>query len=54
MSHRKLESTRPATTETSAQTISVLLIGVGVALYPLCRWYAGVKQRSRNPWLSYV
>lgn len=23
-------------------------------LYPLCRWYAGVKQRSRNPWLSYL
>lgn len=24
------------------------------SLYPLCRWYARVKSRSRNPWLSYV
>ena len=29
-------------------------IGVVMVLYPLCRWYAGVKQRSRNPWLSYL
>ncbi len=27
---------------------------VVVALYPVCRWYAGLKQRSRNPWLSYL
>jgi uncharacterized membrane protein len=25
-----------------------------VALYVPCRWFAGVKQRSRNPWLSYL
>jgi uncharacterized membrane protein len=25
-----------------------------VALYPLCRWYAGVKTRSHAPWLSYL
>jgi uncharacterized membrane protein len=24
------------------------------AMYPLCRWYAAVKQRSNNPWLSYL
>jgi uncharacterized membrane protein len=29
-------------------------IGVVVALYPLCRWYAGVKARSRSGWLSYL
>jgi hypothetical protein len=23
-------------------------------LYPLCRWYAGVKQRRRDWWLSYL
>ena len=23
-------------------------------LYPLCRWFAGVKQRSSEPWLSYL
>jgi len=21
-------------------------------LYPLCRWFAGVKQRRNDPWLS--
>ena len=28
--------------------------GVALALYPLCRWFAGVKQRRRDAWLSYV
>ena len=27
---------------------------VVVTMYPLCRWYAAVKQRSNNPWLSYL
>jgi uncharacterized membrane protein len=32
-----------------------LLWGIVVLLlYPLCRWYAGVKQRHKNAWLSYV
>jgi hypothetical protein len=27
----------------------------GIALlYPLCKWFAGVKQRRRNWWLSYL
>lgn len=25
-----------------------------LALYPLCRWFAGVKARNRSPWLSYL
>jgi uncharacterized membrane protein len=29
-------------------------IGLVAALYPLCRWYAGVKARSTSPWLSYL
>jgi uncharacterized membrane protein len=29
-------------------------LGVVLLLYPLCRWYAGVKQRSRSAWLSYL
>lgn len=29
------------------------LAGV-LALYPLCRWFAGVKQRRRDWWLSYL
>lgn len=27
---------------------------VVVMLYPLCRWYAGVKARNKSPWLSYL
>jgi uncharacterized membrane protein len=27
---------------------------VVVTMYPLCRWYAALKQRSSNPWLSYL
>ncbi|HEX3968161.1 MAG TPA: heparan-alpha-glucosaminide N-acetyltransferase domain-containing protein [Edaphobacter sp.] len=27
---------------------------VVIALYPLCRWYAALKQRSGNPLLSYI
>jgi hypothetical protein len=27
---------------------------VVVVLYPLCRWYAGVKQRRTDAWLSYL
>jgi uncharacterized membrane protein len=29
-------------------------IGGVLALYPLCKWYAEVKRRSKNPWLSYL
>jgi uncharacterized membrane protein len=29
-------------------------IGVVVALYPACRWFAGLKQRRKDWWLSYV
>jgi uncharacterized membrane protein len=28
--------------------------GVVLALYPLCRWFAGVKQRRHDAWLSYL
>jgi uncharacterized membrane protein len=29
-------------------------IFVVVALYPLCRWFAAVKRRRRDAWLSYI
>lgn len=29
-------------------------LGVVIALYPLCRWFAGVKRRRREFWLSYL
>jgi len=25
-----------------------------LVLYPACRWFARVKQRRRDPWLSYL
>ena len=27
---------------------------VVLALYPACRWFAGVKARRREAWLSYL
>lgn len=38
----------------SLPVVYMVWIAVVVALYPLCRWYAGVKRRSSNPWLSYL
>jgi uncharacterized membrane protein len=35
-------------------TVYAVTLLVVAALYPLCRWYAGVKQRRRDPWLSYL
>jgi len=29
------------------------IIGV-LLLYPLCKWFAGVKQRHKDWWLSYL
>ena len=29
-------------------------VGIVVVLYPLCRWFAGVKARRRDWWLSYM
>jgi uncharacterized membrane protein len=29
-------------------------LGVVIAVYPLCRWYAAVKQRRRDWWLGYL
>lgn len=34
--------------------VYLVWLGVVVALYPLCRWFAGVKQRRRDAWLSYL
>jgi uncharacterized membrane protein len=32
----------------------VVWVGVVVALYPLCRWFAGIKARRRDWWASYL
>ncbi len=29
-------------------------VGVVVLVYPACRWYAGLKARCSDPWLSYL
>ena len=34
--------------------VYAIWFGVVLALYPVCRWFAGVKQRRRDAWLSYL
>lgn len=34
--------------------VYLVWLGVVTLLYPLCRWYARVKLRSRSGWLSYI
>jgi uncharacterized membrane protein len=38
----------------SLPVVYFVWIIVVMALYPFCAWYAGVKRRSSNPWLSYL
>jgi len=38
----------------SLPLVYLLWAFVVIAMYPLCRWYAALKQRSNNPWLSYL
>jgi uncharacterized membrane protein len=38
----------------SLPVVYIVWASVIAALYPFCRWMAGVKSRSRAPWLSYV
>jgi uncharacterized membrane protein len=47
---------REAMSGTSLPLWSVYVAWVIVlaAIYPLCRWFAGVKHRRRDPWLSYL
>jgi uncharacterized membrane protein len=37
----------------SLPVVYLIWIGVVLALYPLCRWFAGLKQRHSDEWLSY-
>jgi uncharacterized membrane protein len=34
--------------------VYLIWISVVAALYPLCRWFAGVRQRRKEAWLSYL
>jgi uncharacterized membrane protein len=38
----------------SLATVYLLWAAVVLSMYPLCRWFAGVKQRRSDPWLSYL
>ena len=38
----------------SLPVVYVVWAFVVAAMYPLCRWYAGVKQRRNDVWLSYL
>ena len=34
--------------------VYLVWVAIVLALYPVCRWYAGLKQRSKSPILSYL
>jgi uncharacterized membrane protein len=44
----------PAEYGVSLPVVYVVWVAVVLLLYPLCRWFAGVKQRHRWAWLSYL
>jgi uncharacterized membrane protein len=44
----------PVGSELNLLIVYAAWIGLVAALYPACRWYAGLKQRSRSRWLSYL
>jgi hypothetical protein len=56
--HNRLDGVRSATPLWvmlhSPPVIYVLWVLVVVMLSPVCRWFASVKQRRRDPWLSYL
>ena len=37
----------------SLPVVYIIWVGVVLLLYPACKWFAGVKQRRREAWLSY-
>ncbi len=45
---------RPADYGYSLSVVYLIWLGVVFALYPLCRRFADVKRRRREPWLSYL
>ncbi len=46
--------TRPPGWGFSLVVVYLIWAAVVAALYPACRWFAGVKQRRNDAWLSYV
>jgi uncharacterized membrane protein len=46
--------TRPAEWGYGLGVVYAVWLACVAALYPLCRWFAGVKARRREAWLSYL
>jgi len=46
--------TQPAGWPAPIPVVWLIWILVVVLLYPLCRWFAGVKRRRTDWWLSYL
>lgn len=46
--------TQPPGWPASLPVVYLVWMGVVAATYPLCRWFAGVKQRRREWWVSYL
>jgi hypothetical protein len=46
--------TAPAGWAASLPVIYLLWVIVVLAMYPLCRWYADIKRRRKDWWLSYL
>jgi phosphotransferase system glucose/maltose/N-acetylglucosamine-specific IIC component len=46
-------SMRPPGWGFDLRVVYVIWITLVVVLYPLCRWFAGVKARAGYSWLSY-
>jgi uncharacterized membrane protein len=50
----KFPVTQPPGWPLSLPWVYLIWVSVVVTLYPFCRWFAGVKQRRRDAWLSYL
>jgi uncharacterized membrane protein len=46
--------TRPPGWGFGLPVVYLIWASVVISLYPVCRWYAALKQRSSSPWLSYL
>jgi len=45
---------KPAGYGIGLPAIYALWLAVVIALYPLCRWFAALKQQRKDWWLSYL
>ena len=50
----KFPVTQPPGWPAPLPVVYLVWMGVVLALYPLCRWYAGFKARRSDGWLSYL